>query len=375
MPPTPYASGSPIVDSLFGREFANYQVEDRARQQAAANEIARQQIMAQSELARAQQQSNAQQQQYNNLFRERDFAAKEKGDEERNALFKRQLDSDEKARVPRTDLEAERRKNAIIDANSTAANDASRANALFKINLEEALKTAKAGLHWYTMGGPSAANLDDPAHPAYRAIQKQVFDRVRNQLLSEKGGALNNLIPDDQTFEFKPVQFDDKGNAIVAPYKAPPGSIGSGFDYMGNPIASAANPAALGPTVPTIPGTSTVAPDYDSASFLKAIIQPSVNKAFSSMADMFGIKAPATPTVQPATSPSVKRLLVDAAGRETSVMLTPADDAELQRQLIAIVPEQRPAAYRTIIGQLLQNGRALMSPNPYANFEIPSASY
>src|SRR6266576_3876836 len=90
----PFASTNPAVGQLFGLEFAQRQAQRQADQQFAANLTAQQQIRAQAALAQAQQQSNAQQQQYNNLFREREFQSREKGDKERNALFEKQLGID-----------------------------------------------------------------------------------------------------------------------------------------------------------------------------------------------------------------------------------------------------------------------------------------
>jgi len=340
----PFSSGSPVIDALFSREFAVRQADQAAAEAAAARAIQRQQIQAQSDLARAQQQSTAQQNEFNNLFRMQ-------SESERNALFKRQLDIDEKARIPRTDLETERRKAAIIDANAAANNDAQRANALLQINIDSAVAAAKKDLPWGAgnFGGVTAANLDDPTHPARKAINKLAFDKVRTQLLSEKGGALNSLIPDPDTFTFRPVQYDETGKAIALPIPSIAPTAGGGYDYMGNPI----NPAGLGPSaapaVVPVPTTASSGGPGVGDMFKAALI--------GAMPSVFG--ATATPKKAPvAPQPSVRR----AFGNST-VLLTPEDDATLARQLLAVPAEQRPAAYRAMVDQWLQSGRArIMAP-------------
>jgi hypothetical protein len=361
----PYASTHPAIDSLFSREFAQRQGQVAAQEAERQRQVARDQIRAQERLAEAQLRDAQAQREYSNLFREREFQAREKGEAERNALLKRQLDIDEKWKVPRADLESERRKQAIIYDNANAINDAQRANALLQINIADAVAAAKKALPWGAgnLGGVTADNLDDPTHPARKAINKRAFDTVRTQLLAEKGGALNSLIPDPDTFTFKPVQFDSQGNVVSAPFKAPVGTSRD-FDYMGNPVdpgvaaglGTRENPIVMQPTVVT-GNPSALGPTAQA-------IQTLVDRAMSSAADMFGIKAPAVaPAVTPGT-PSLRRLVV-VNGRETVVLLTPEDDAELQRQLIAIPAEQRPAAYKAIIGQLLQGRRAVLpTPQP-----------
>jgi hypothetical protein len=356
----PFASTNPAVGQLFAAEFAQRQAQRQADAQAAAQEIARQQIQAQSQLAQSQQQANLQQQQYNNLFREREFQSREKDDAEKNALFKQQLgiqqqnaDTEKAARVPRT--EAERRKAAIIDANSNAMNDAARANALYQINVDGAVAAAKKALPMGAglFGGTTAANLDDPNHPARKLINKQEFDAVRAQLLAEKSGALNSLIPDPNTFTFKPVQYDETGKAIALPMP----TAGSNYDYMGNPVDNAGAASAL--------GTSTAAPvpSATTATTPMATAVPTSKAGWLDyiggidMRSLFGMKPVAAISPPIVSQPSVRR----AFGNST-ILLSPEDDATLARQLLAIPTEQRPAAYRAMVDQWLQAGRAHLAP-------------
>jgi hypothetical protein len=366
--PSPiYSSANPAVDQLFGREFAAYQSTQAARERAAQEEIARSQIGAQYRLAQAQLQGTQADRDYNRLFREREFQSREKGDEARNALYRDQLkiqqqaaDTDKAWKVPRTDLESERRKQAIIDANAAANNDAQRANALLQINIDAAVAAEKKKLPWGAgnLGGVTAANLDDLTHPARKEINKRAFDTVRTQLLAEKGGALNSLIPDPDNFTFKPVQFDSQGNVMAAPFKAP-GGTPVDFDYMGNPVApvSPGVAAGLGPVTPTVtPDAATANPAAlgPTAQAVMAVGQPLVDRTMSSAADMFGIKAP---TLSPPIAPQTIQVPVDEAH---FLEMSAADAAEAERQLRAIPPEQRGAAAAAIRDNLMKSGRATL---------------
>lgn len=345
----PFSSGSPIIDQLFSREFAQRQAEQAALEAAATRGVQRQQIQAQSDLARAQQQSTAQQQEYNNLFRMQELGSREKAEADRNTLLKRELDIREKA--SRVSTDEERRKAAIIDANAAAVNDAQRANALYKINFDKMLTAEKAKRTGFlgTGLGSTAGVFDDPKSPDYKKVQNQAFDTVRTQLLAEKGGALNSLIPDPDTFTFRPVQYDETGKAIALPIPSTSGTVGGGYDYMGNPI----NPAGLGPSaapaaVPAAPTTTSSGGPGVGDMFRAALV--------GAMPSVFG--ATATPKGAPVPQPSVRR----AFGNST-VLLTPEDDATLARQLLAVPAEQRPAAYRAMVDQWLQSGRArIMAP-------------
>jgi len=374
----PFSSGNPVVDALFSREFAQRQAEQAALEAAATRGVQRQQIQAQSELARAQQQSTAQQQQYNNLFREREFQSREKGDEERNALFKRQLDIQEKA--TRTSTDEERRKALIIDRNATAINDAQRANALYKINFEKSLAAEKANRTGLFGLGSTAAKLDDPNNVDRKKIQNQAFDTVRQQLLSEKGGALDNLIPDPDSFTFKPVQYDETGKAIALPLPTPTPTTGTGgYDYMGNPVDVGAA-AGLGPAKPVIapdatpnaaglgpvraspsfatpsgaqPGGMTFSPNADAATIAGLGIQPVVDKFLGSAANMFTVRAPA---------PAIIRIPIQGLGL---MEVSQADAEEAERQLRSVPPENVAATAAAIRDGLLKSGRArIVTPTP-----------
>ena len=343
----PFSSTNPAIDALFTREFAQRQADREAVAKAAAGAIARSQIGAQSQLAQAQLEQAQAQQQYNNLFREREFQAKEAGDKIREEQINKQLEIDKAWKVPRTDLESERRKQAIIDANANNVNDAARANALYQIALEAELARAKKedvskfmpGLR----GGPTIEQLDDPNHPVRRALNKKVFDSVYRQLVAEKGGTVQAVVPDPATFTFKPIQFDETGKSIALPLPAP------------KPTIPNDNPAGLG-TIPDVsttvtpayggPGTTSFVPRVDLSNFSSVPTTANPNPA------ALGV------TVQlAAPQPSVRRLLGN-----TAILLTPEDDATLQRQLLSIPAEQRPAAYRAMVEQWFQSGRARLAP-------------
>jgi len=333
----PFSSGNPVVDALFSREFAQRQAEQAALEAAATRGVQREQIQAQSQLAQAQQRSAAQQQEYNNLFRMQDLQQRADAQKSYEALTKRQLDIQEKGGT-RPAIDEETRKRQIIDANATAINDAQRANALYKINFEKSLAEAKAkrtGFLWTGLGS-TAGVYDDPKTTDYKKVQNETFERVRQQLLSEKGGALNNLIPDPDTFVFKPVQYDETGKAIALPLPtptptAPSGDVGA---------AAGLGPATPAPTAPT-PGLSLG--DNIDASLLFRAVEPAVRQSIGNAADMFGVQAPKMVTI-PTPSGNLE--------------LSETDALEAQRQLQSVPIEQRAATAAAIRDQLIKSGRA-----------------
>lgn len=375
-----FSSGNPTVDQLFGRQFAVNQSETAQQMEGEKNAIARQQIMAQEKLAQAQLAGQQQQQQQQDLFRMQQAA-------DNKALSTRQLDimqEDVKNRsgATRADLAAEARKAAIIDANSTAINDSQRANALWKINVESALTAAKKALPWGAgnLGGTSALNLDDPKHPARRAIEKAAFDTVRNQLLAEKGGALNSIIPDAETFTFRPVQYDETGKAISSPVPfnmgtppPPPGAgVGAPPPTVPDPNAQAAQIVAA----PTASGLSGL-PDL-----FNTVSNPLGTGAKGLMAQtgmdqrlenslMGNILKQATTFGSPgATAPVAAPPMIRIPVPGGSLEMPTAVAEELSRQVAAIAPEQRAAAKKSILEDLLKSGRAkIIQP-----FQAPESS-
>lgn len=340
-----YASTHPAIAQLFANEFAQRQAGQQAQQEAAKNALLGQQVEAQSKLAQAQLRAANEQQQYNNLFRIAEFKDRQASGDEQRKLFTRQLDIDEKARVPRTDLEAKRREAVIIDSNAAAINDAQRANALFKISFDKLLsdeKQKRSGFLW-TGWGATAGRLDDPKSPEYRAIQNQAFNTVRNQLLAEKGGALNSLIPDADTFTFKPVQYDETGKAIALPLPSPA------------PTSVMPNQPPTGSQVPftmTPPQTQEAPP-----SSLDTLVGSSI----------FNMAIPRFSGATAAPMPSV-HVPVRGGTLEMSSQVA----SEIEQQLRGIAPEFRAAAASTLQDQLLKSGRArLISEIPELRYGSP----
>lgn len=339
----PYSSTHPAIDALFAREFAGRQLDQAAAEAAAARAVQRDQIRAQQELAQSQLQASQRQQEMSNLFRMEQAR-------EQNRQVTRQLDIDEEykkgilAKPPATTTtDAERRKAAIIDANANAVNDAARANALYKIALDAEIARAKEkDVGWFggALGGTKPAQFDDLNDPLRKALNKKVFDSVWAKLISEKSGAVQSVLPDPETFTFKPVQYDDNGKAIALPLPSP---------------TSQSNPAGLGLMTPPESVEEINIDRYraprDLSAFSSVPVEP-----IGAAADMFkiGTPAPAAPQTQ-----TVRRPFGTA-----TILISPTDDADLARQLLAIPAEQRPAAYRNIVDQWLRAGRASLVTPP-----------
>lgn len=398
----PFASTHPAIDALFSREFAGRQMDQAAAEAAAMRGVQRESLRAQSDLAQSQLRQSQAQQDYNNLFRMQQLTSQEKAEADRNALLKRELDIREKGGT-RPAIDAETRKRAIIDTNATAVNEAARANALFKIELDAEIARAKekdvASVMPGLFGGLTAKKIDDLNSPERKAIQKKVFDTVYRKLVAEKGGTVQMIIPDSETFTFKPVQYDEDGKAIALP--------------LPSPATSGAGAAAGIGTMPTTAGTGSVAPDSTAvgteAQNLFRIGEPIIRKGINAFRDMLLPGTSATTSTAPPPSLNTRtslsdldaeqKLLADYQRRtaplfdptavrgtappvpsvrralgNSTVLLLPEDDALLARQLLSVPVEQRPTAYRVMIDQWLQAGRAVMVPpaTPVIPYEEPN---
>ncbi len=352
--PPAFGSTSPALQNLFANEFAQRRAQAETDANLNATETARQQILAQQQLANAQLQAAQSDKEYNRLFREREFAAKEEGDKVREGQTDTALATDKAYREGlisgggKTSVDAERRKQAITDANSAAVNDSQRANALYQINVDAAVAAAKKGLPMGAglFGGTTAAQLDDPNHPARKLINKAAFDQVRSQLLAEKGGALNSLIPDAQTFTFKPVQYDETGKAIALPVPTPgAGAAQSAAGMQDNPAALGVPltaPAAQGATQSSTGGAP--AGMGDGASALFQMGAPVVTSAIGAMANMLG---PNTGTASPMYgSDPTDTVPLPAPGGNGNVHVPRQAAIDLRMKLNAMPPEARAPFYQ-----------------------------
>lgn len=348
----PFASGNPAVDALFTREFANRQAQRQEDAQAAADATARAQIMAQSQLARAQLEQSAQQAEYNRLFREREFQAKEAGDKVREEQGNKLLKIQEAAYGVGPERDKARRAQAVIDANSNAINDAARANAMFDVEMEKALTKAKGDLHFWN----SSAPYNNPNSPEYRALQQKTFAAIRSNLLAEKGGALNNLIIDPNTFKFHPIQYDAEGKAIAAPVPVPAPAPAPGLT---------ANPAAL--------GTSGGLTNAEKAGMVGTVGGSLVSKGLGALADMFKIQAPTTSTANagasaalPETAPVISTAVpsIRRSYGSTGYLLTPEDDSTLGKLLDETPVAEKSKVYKQMMDFLIQQKRAVPTDSP-----------
>lgn len=381
----PFSSTNPAIDALFTREFANRQAQRQEDVQAAADATARAQIAAQSELARAQMQQAASQYDYNRLFKEREFQAKEAGDKVREEQYNRLLGIQEAAYGVKPGMDKQRRAQAIIDANANASNDASRANAMFEIELNNQLAADAKKRGWFGgLGKPLDKNSTE-----YRALANTAFQTVRRNLLAEKAGALNNIITDPDTFRFNPVQFDEQGNVIPGAYKAPEDvRKANQFDAMGNPItpvtpsASTATPIAGGLFGPMYTRSSGLT-DAEKLGAASRVISPIVTKGFSSLADLFKVGTPATTTTNAAPAavaaeptatvtnvPSIKR-----SYGSVGYMLTPDDDATLVKTLDETPADQQPRIYKQMMDYLIQSRRAVPTNAPVGGVTVTTPDY
>lgn len=355
----PFASTHPAIDALFAREFANRQAQREEDAKAAADATGRAQIAAQSQLAQAQLQEAQQQADYNRLFREREFQAKEAGDKIREAQANRGLDIQEKYFGVRPGLADETRKNDIATANAQAKAAAARVQDAYESSLETALNAeAGARTHWYMPGDKAAHRkvLDDPMNPDRQKIEQDTWNLITSGLKNDKTGAGSLIIPDFKTRTFKPVQYDSAGNLNTGPYTT---GKPNEYDYLGNPVA---NPAALGAKVTVMPPsvitgsapTTTASGDSNLADIFRVM-------AIGAMPSVFGAtKTPAAAPIVPA--PSVRRTFSNA-----SVLLTPEDDAMLTRQPLETVP--------ALVEGWLRSGRATLAPSATPPIPYTEPSY
>lgn len=396
-----YASGNPTVDQLFGREFSAWQAEDKGRQADEANQVARAQIAAQAQLAQAQQRANIDQQQYANLFRMQELTSREKSEAERNRLFGRQIDVQEKGLTAGRDATSDARKDAAKEAQKFAVNtantDAKAAAAkyqdIYDSAVNEAVRKAKEDVWGYVPGAQGRMDVfDKPGSPERLAFEALAWDRAIGGLKGDKtAGGL--VIPNFKTRTFHPVQYDSEGNPIGAPFTAPPGTPDV-YDEFGNPktkpdLGTASGlgttPAVVTPVVPANPAAiGTPASESWMSRLSRFQYNPTgaprvppvapVNPAALGVAptEVAPVEPVAAPVVAPTVgAPQVRRRLGN--GNDT-VLISAEDDAELSRQLAAVVPEQRPAVYAVIVGQWLKSGRASYSrgPVPVASPVAPS---
>lgn len=329
----PFASTHPAIDALFAREFAQ-------KQEAAKEDIARRQIAASSDLAKAQLQHAYSQQDYANLFREREFQARQDAEKARQTQTDRYLKLYE-GQVP--DAEAERIKQINAAAKAAAARFKAAYDAEVEPRLTEARKKEKDGLLGWRGLRPGAEkaiddNWDNPSYAPRIKIESDAWKRVMDKMA--KDPELRVVVPDPKNRIFIPAQLDAKGNLVPFDFgtnapPAPPPSPGA-----------TNNPAALGPAPPMTGGAGT-------NSWMNHT-SPNWRSLFPST------KATTTPN-EPAPTPGEPSVR-HAAGQDYDVLLFPEDSAAIVRELPSFPEEQRSLAYKTFIRQLIDAGRAKRVP-------------
>ncbi len=321
----PFASGSPVIDSLFAREFAQSQAQRQAEAQAMANATARAQIAAQSELARSQMSQSQAQQDYNNLFRTSELRSRESAERDRNALLTRQLEIDKAYKEGILKRPDARTQSELEEANALADAIASQLNAAY----DTRVKTRKAAIEverQRALSGFTPFTLDSTINTKYEQMLKDAEDQEFQTVLEI--GTKNNpgqFKVDPATKRFVPVRFGVPGAAV----------------------APASNPAALGvPPIAAAPVITSGTTSLGGLTLGPNTFAPQTLTESASPADLFGNRTPVTPAPP---MPSVRRTF-----RNATVLLTPEDNALLD----TVPPEQRPV----MVNQWLNTGRARLAP-------------
>ena len=346
----PFASTHPAIDALFTREFAQRQADREAAARAAAGSIARAQIGAQSQLAQAQLEEARANQDYNRLFREREFEARQDAEKVRQGQIDRQLKL----------YEADPEKNRIASINAAAQAAAARFNAAYDTALEAALAKAKddeTKSLWFSGMRPGAVKAvddswADPNNPKRLKVAMDTWKTVLNSLSKDR--ELQLVIPDVRTRTFNPAQLDASGKLII----------------------STNNPAALGVTANTVPTPVGVVPEEPAITARDIPTPPRdlFNFGMIPAAPLFGMPKTTTPPAAivappPAIdepeylSPGV-RAVRHAAGPNRDVLLLPEDSAIIVRELPMVQggDRQKAIAYQVMVDQFVKAGRGRYVP-------------
>ena len=357
MPPynvQPFASTHPAIDALFTREFAQSQADREAAARAAASSIARAQIGAQSQLAQSQLEEARAQQDYNRLFREREFQARQDAEKVRQGQVDRQLGILEKG-TPNVETERERVRIASINAAAQAAAARFKAayDAALETNLAAGKKSDVESLWLNGLWPGSTKTIDDawtdPKYPKRQKVEMETWNSVLGKL--QKDPELQFVIPDPKNRVFRPAQLDSAGKLIIP-----------AVTTSDSPI----NPAALGATsfAPTSPVIADASGGPGTISF---IAKPDLQNFFSQEAETpaAAVTAPATPAApQPEyLSPGV-RAVRHAAGPSRDVLLLPEDSAIIVRELPLVQGDdrQKAIAYQAMVDQFVKAGRGRYVP-------------
>lgn len=338
----PFASTHPAIDALFQREFAQ-------NQEATKEDLTRRQIDASSDLARAQLQHAYQVQDYANLFRERDFQARQDAEKVRQTQADRYLKLYE-GQVPNAETERIRQINAAAKAAAARFQAAYDAEVTPKLT---AGKDAEIKALWFNgmwPGSEKAVNdkWDDPNYEPRKKVESDAFKRVMDKMA--KDPEVRIVIPDPDRRIFMPIQLDEKGNIIPFPAgtNAPPVNPGA-----------TNNPAALGPTT----GTTTATPGAGNIVFRQMLAGalPSVFVATPTAEAPPPITTPQDGALGTPPTPGVPSVR-HAFGANNDVLLMPEDSAIIVKELPHVPETNRPTAYAVMIDQFLKAGRARIVP-------------
>jgi len=354
----PFASTHPAINALFAAEFAQSQAQRQAEAQAMANETARAQIGAQTQLAQSQMRQAQVQQDYNNLFREREFQSRSDAEQARQKLYEDQLKIDKAYKegiLKSGGLTVEDKRKADIAATNAAAKAAAlRFQDLYETNLATELEAARKSkaAEWFTTSSGAAKAMENEEDPARIAAVAKAWANTVKVITADRTGAGQLVIPDMKSRTFSPVLLDDSGNMLGLP-------------------AASSNPAALGKSSATTPSGGLTQGEKIGA--VTTIGGELVKKGLNSLADMFKIggtnAVPSTVTTNAAPAGAVVAEPTTTGTNAPSVktfygsrifLLTPEDDAILRNAMDGAPSEAaKTNVFQRFMRYLIESGRAV----------------
>jgi len=355
----PFASTHPAIDALFTREFAQRQADREAAARAAAGSIARAQIGAQSQLAQEQLEEARANQDYNRLFREREFEARQDAEKVRQSQIDRQLKL----------YEADPEKIRISSVNAAAQAAAARYKAAYDSALETNLaaqKEADRKSMWFNGLWPgSMKELEDtwadPNNPKRLKVETDTYNSVLRKLITDKDKDLQLVIPDPKTKTFRPAQLDASGNLVIPTNN--PAALGVTTNAVPTPVGVLPEDQSI--TVRDLPAPTTSSSGV--GDMFKAVMVGAMPTVFGATATPTTTTtgapaAPATPSVE-YLSPGV-RAVRHAAGPNRDVLLLPEDSAIIVRELPMVQggDRQKAIAYQVMVDQFVKAGRGRYVP-------------
>ena len=355
----PFASSNPTIDALFTREFAQRQGDREAAARAAAASVARAQIGAQSQLAQAQLEEARANQDYNRLFREREFQARQDAEKVRQGQIDRQLKL----------YEGDPEKVRITSINAAAQAAAARFKAAYDAALETALAKAKdddiKSLWFNGLWPGSRKTIDDawldPKYPKRLKVEMDTWRSVTPSFSKDKDYQL--VIPDPNTRTFKPAQLDAAGNLVIPTNN--PAALGTPTPAPVGVLPE--DPAVTARDIPTTTSSSGV------GDLFKAVMAGALPSVFGATPTTTETASP-TPAPAPAAAPPAVggteyltpgvRAVRHAAGPNRDVLLLPEDSAIIVRELPMVQGDdrQKAIAYQVMVDQFVKAGRGRYVP-------------